>query len=45
MPNKLENRPEIIVNKVYELDSTEKLKVASAITEFRDRIVAKYLTD
>lgn len=45
MPNKIENRPEVIKNKIYPIDSTEKTKVASAITEFRDRIVAKYLTD
>lgn len=45
MPNKIENRPEVINNKIYPIDSAEKTNIASAITEFRDRIVAKYLTD
>ena len=38
-------REEIIKNKVHPLSTDEKLKAATAITEFRDRIVAKYLTD
>jgi len=45
MPNKIENRPELIKNKVHKLTSTEKTQIASAITEFKDRIVAKYLSD
>lgn len=45
MPNKIENREEFIKNKIYSLNETEKTTIASAITDFKDRIVAKYLTD
>lgn len=45
MPNKIENRQELIKNKVYKLTPSEKTQIAAAITEFKDRIVAKYLSD
>lgn len=45
MPNKIENRPEIITNKMYELTSDEKTKIRDAFQEFRDRIYNKYLAD
>ena len=45
MSNKLKNRPEFVSNKVSKLNSTEKQKIASAFIEFKDRIVAKYLSD
>ena len=38
-------RDEIIKNKALPLNINEKAQIASAIIEFRDRIVAKYLTD
>jgi len=44
MMNKIE-RKKLVRNKVYPLSSDEKTKVAAAITEFKDRIVAKYLSD
>lgn len=45
MSNKIQNKEAFIKNKIYSLNESEKTKVASAITEFRNRIVAKYLTD
>lgn len=45
MPNKLENRPELIKNSYYKLSADEKTKIAAAMTEFKNRIVAKYLND
>lgn len=45
MSNKLQNRPEFISNKVSKLNSTERTQIEAAITEFKDRIVAKYLSD
>tara|TARA_B110000977_G_scaffold71964_1_gene97500 strand:- start:1485 stop:1622 length:138 start_codon:yes stop_codon:yes gene_type:complete len=45
MANKIENREELIKNKHYPISESEKSIIASAITDFKDRIVAKYLTD
>lgn len=45
MEEQVIERDEIIKNNIYPLNADEKSKVALAITEFRDRIVAKYLTD
>jgi len=44
MQNKIK-RPEFIINKTTELTPSEKTKIATAFNDFRNRIVAKYLTD
>lgn len=44
MPDKIQ-REEYIDNKVHPASDTDKTKMRAAITEFRDRIAAKYLTD
>jgi len=38
-------RKEFIANKVHKVSDTDKIKMQGAIIEFKNRIVAKYLTD
>jgi len=44
MPDKIQ-REEYIDNRVHPISEEDLIKMRAAITEFKDRIVAKYLSD